>query len=264
MIKFFRKIRQKLLSENRFSKYLIYAIGEILLVVIGILIALQINNKNQFNQERKLESELLEQLHSEFKSNLDQLESKISTRKLMINSATKLLEYKDNKNFENRDSIIECIAFTYLAPTFDPIVNDLTSSGRIQLIRNSQLKESLSRWTSQIIQVTEVEKSWLEYRNKYYFPVLHENSSMRNIINHSLAKNSNQLLQSGKSNNYLTSIGNSTLPEDFSDLFNAKNFEDNLAFCALYSKVINSESEILKNNIIKLLSLIQKELDLLN
>jgi hypothetical protein len=47
MIKFFRKIRQKLLSENKFSKYLIYAIGEIILVVIGILIALSINNWNE-------------------------------------------------------------------------------------------------------------------------------------------------------------------------------------------------------------------------
>ncbi|NKI30425.1 DUF6090 family protein [Croceivirga thetidis] len=47
MIKFFRRIRQKLLSENRFSKYLIYALGEIVLVVIGILIALQINNWNE-------------------------------------------------------------------------------------------------------------------------------------------------------------------------------------------------------------------------
>ena len=51
MIKFFRKIRQRLLTENKFSKYLIYAIGEIILVVIGILIALQINN---WNENRKL------------------------------------------------------------------------------------------------------------------------------------------------------------------------------------------------------------------
>jgi hypothetical protein len=43
MLKFFRKIRQQLLSENKFSKYLLYAIGEIILVVIGILIALQLN-----------------------------------------------------------------------------------------------------------------------------------------------------------------------------------------------------------------------------
>ncbi|WP_282124701.1 DUF6090 family protein [Algibacter mikhailovii] len=52
MIKFFRKIRQQLLSENKFSKYLIYAIGEIVLVVIGILIALSINNRNE---EKKLD-----------------------------------------------------------------------------------------------------------------------------------------------------------------------------------------------------------------
>ena len=56
MIKFFRKIRQQLLNENlsagqagKFSKYLIYAIGDIVLVVIGILIALQINNWNEDN-----------------------------------------------------------------------------------------------------------------------------------------------------------------------------------------------------------------------
>jgi hypothetical protein len=47
MIKFFRKIRQKLLAENKFSKYLFYAVGEIILVVVGILIALTINNNNE-------------------------------------------------------------------------------------------------------------------------------------------------------------------------------------------------------------------------
>jgi len=59
MIKFFRKIRQKLLTENKFSKYLLYAIGEILLVVIGILIALNVNN---FNENRKQEAKIIEAL----------------------------------------------------------------------------------------------------------------------------------------------------------------------------------------------------------
>ena len=52
MIKFFRKIRQNLLMENKTGKYFKYAIGEIILVVIGILIALQINNWNE-NSKRK-------------------------------------------------------------------------------------------------------------------------------------------------------------------------------------------------------------------
>lgn len=47
MLKFFRKIRQGLLTENKISKYLIYAIGEIALVMIGILLALQVNNWNE-------------------------------------------------------------------------------------------------------------------------------------------------------------------------------------------------------------------------
>lgn len=59
MIKFFRKIRQRLLSENKFNKYLIYAVGEIILVVIGILIALQINNWNELNKKKQDERVLL-------------------------------------------------------------------------------------------------------------------------------------------------------------------------------------------------------------
>ncbi len=51
MIKFFRRIRQNLIMENKTSKYFKYAIGEILLVVIGILIALQINNLNEAKKQ---------------------------------------------------------------------------------------------------------------------------------------------------------------------------------------------------------------------
>ena len=54
MIKFFKKARKQLLTENKFTKYLIYALGEIILVIIGILIALQINNANQgLNHSKK-------------------------------------------------------------------------------------------------------------------------------------------------------------------------------------------------------------------
>ncbi|RRQ48127.1 hypothetical protein DZC72_10390 [Maribacter algicola] len=59
MIKFFRKFRQQLLKENRFSKYLLYAIGEILLVVIGILIALQLDNWNDQQKRKQNEEEIL-------------------------------------------------------------------------------------------------------------------------------------------------------------------------------------------------------------
>jgi sensor domain CHASE-containing protein len=62
MIQFFRKLRFSSLSRKRFPKYLLYATGEIVLVVIGILIALQINNCNENRQERQQEQVLLKQL----------------------------------------------------------------------------------------------------------------------------------------------------------------------------------------------------------
>jgi hypothetical protein len=75
MIKFFRRIRQQLLSENKFSKYLIYAIGEIFLVVIGILIALQINNWNQQRIQNKNEQLALKNLKQDFEYNYRTLDS---------------------------------------------------------------------------------------------------------------------------------------------------------------------------------------------
>ena len=75
MIKFFRKIRQNLLMENKTGKYLKYAIGEILLVIIGILIALQVNNFNEQRKENKINNDILLEIHNNLisdKTNLDQ------------------------------------------------------------------------------------------------------------------------------------------------------------------------------------------------
>ena len=71
MIKFFRKIRQSLLTENKFSKYLLYAIGEIILVVIGILIALQINNWNDNRKSRIKIDQILKNVREELALNIN-------------------------------------------------------------------------------------------------------------------------------------------------------------------------------------------------
>ena len=76
-MKFFRKIRQNLLSENKFSKYLIYAIGEIILVVIGILIALQINNLNESKKEKTILNASLNSLVLNLKEDIDNLNKQI-------------------------------------------------------------------------------------------------------------------------------------------------------------------------------------------
>ncbi len=73
MIKFFRHIRQNLIMENKTGKYLKYAIGEIVLVVIGILIALQVSNWNENNNLQKKEVALLFNLKNDIEADISNL-----------------------------------------------------------------------------------------------------------------------------------------------------------------------------------------------
>ena len=84
MIKLFRKIRQKMLTENKFSKYLLYAVGEIILVVIGILIALSINNWNENRKESNLELEILSDLYNNISNNKIKIDNLISRDSIII------------------------------------------------------------------------------------------------------------------------------------------------------------------------------------
>ena len=110
MIKFFRKIRQHLLSKGKTGAYLKYALGEIILVVIGILLALQINNWNELRKARTKEKILLGQIREDYQANLIQLEEKMTTREKIMISGVALLEAFDNPSSANRDSVIKNIA----------------------------------------------------------------------------------------------------------------------------------------------------------
>ncbi|CAN0605597.1 unnamed protein product, partial [Ectocarpus sp. 12 AP-2014] len=106
MIKFFRKIRQNLLSESKFSKYLIYAIGEIILVVIGILIALQINNWNEKQKEEKSELLILKTLQKDFIENKKMYSDIVDKQQFVIDNCKSLIKCFENKDVEyKRDSI---------------------------------------------------------------------------------------------------------------------------------------------------------------
>lgn len=146
MIKFFRKIRQKLLSEKKFSKYLIYATGEIVLVVIGILIALQINNWNNNRlADRQMNSFLLG-ITEDLKLDVSQFDRR-------INFFNKLAEEKKNilklSNFENidTDSLFLIIRprlsnYEINATTFSKIKN----SGITQISKNDSLSKAIYQY----------------------------------------------------------------------------------------------------------------------
>ncbi|MCK0180213.1 DUF6090 family protein [Flavobacteriaceae bacterium S0862] len=103
MIKFFRKIRQKLLSENKFSKYLIYAIGEIVLVIIGILIALQINNNNTLRKETQELYGYLTSIKNNIASDKKQIEQITTFRDSIKFYSQKMLQLSQQNEITRKD-----------------------------------------------------------------------------------------------------------------------------------------------------------------
>ena len=106
MIKFFRNIRKKLLRENRVSKYLVYALGEIVLVVIGILIALQINNWNEWKKERKKEEKILMQVKNNISDSIERWERLLSISDDICKSYDIVVEAKQH-NLPFQDTLQE-------------------------------------------------------------------------------------------------------------------------------------------------------------
>jgi len=106
MINFFRRIRQQLFTENKFRKYLLYAIGEIVLVVVGILIALQVDNWNEVRKSRNFEINILSEIEKSLKGDLSFLQQGIKPRvDLKREALQQLLEMRQStKSFQ--DSVI--------------------------------------------------------------------------------------------------------------------------------------------------------------
>jgi len=121
MIKFFRRIRQSLIMENKTSKYLKYAIGEIVLVVIGILIALQINNWNENQKEIRLEKTIKTGIIKELKKNLQSIDNVIAFHKKK-QQAYQSLPSDFEKTYVNNREILDSLVMIVinLNDTFFP------------------------------------------------------------------------------------------------------------------------------------------------
>ena len=112
MIKFFRKIRQNLLMKNKTGKYFKYAIGEILLVMVGILLALQVNNWNTERLNRQTEKNYYCQLVIDFESDKTDLLKLIEASKQRVKVTKQLLVDLDAKT-KTKEELIS-VSYTHL------------------------------------------------------------------------------------------------------------------------------------------------------
>jgi len=144
MIKFFRKIRYKLMSENKTGKYFTYAIGEIVLVVIGILIALSINNWNENVKSHATEIKILKELKLALKQDLFNI--KINVRSYdEVNRALDIIKEQLQLDEPTNDSLgyafSKSLFNNSVAPTIGPY-ETLKSKG-LDLISNDSLRQDI-------------------------------------------------------------------------------------------------------------------------
>jgi hypothetical protein len=222
MIKFFRKIRQNMLTENKFSKYLIYAIGEIILVVIGILIALSINNWNENRKQKIKEIEILSSIQESLKRDKIDLESVIPSNNrirnsidLLLNHMEKDLPYQDSLKYHFFNSTT-----TWVANFQKSAFENLKSEG-INLISNKDLRKTIVEYYDAGIESS-------KWQSETYRAIVI--NSFQNVLNTRFESfwDSNyndlmQMMENGEDVNPVDIIGE-MVPNDFNSLKKDKEY----------------------------------------
>jgi len=155
----FRKLKIKLLRNKAFVNYLKYALGEILLVMIGILLAIQINNANENRKNRDKESLILHELHKDFTENLDKFQILKQLQYQTFHNGEIVFRNLDKMDVSSsRDSVYRHVTGMFGGYHYYPsngLVESLISTGDIQLISNDTLRKYLVSWNDVLKNYTE-------------------------------------------------------------------------------------------------------------
>ncbi|QBA64959.1 hypothetical protein [Muriicola soli] len=242
MLKFFRQIRLELMEKNKTGKYLKYAIGEIVLVVIGILLALQINNWNQDRLDLKEKQNLLQKVQLEFEANKILLaDYKTACQQTMINLNT-LLELvgsnRETLEAQNLDSIFYNSFLGEELGLSENSINSIIQSGQLRLFRNEPITTLFQQWNAiSSVRVRREEK--LDYwTNNHFIPFLLPFISFKEMDSNA---------------GYFWS-GNSNLKPDYYPLFHKIEFEnmlDNTLWMNQQVLIRLEESEVLIEEILR-------------
>lgn len=162
-------------DEGSLKKYLLYAIGEILLVMVGILLALQVNNWNQNRVNVKKEQKALTDLLEEFKLNEKRIKKKQNARIALV---PELKQYLDlcAEGKSSYQSFLDYHSKPYMIGMTNPsngVIDALISSGELSLIRNDSLKYLLADWKDQVGNLNENELILWEVTLDYNFSFHH-------------------------------------------------------------------------------------------
>jgi hypothetical protein len=241
-------MRKQLLDENKTGRYIKYAIGEIVLVMIGILLALQVNNWNQERQLKKEEAKVLKSLHQEFIENrvrFDEIYELQLYRKKCIN-AVMSDDYKELP-FDNLKTLMGGVTQQWTYDPFQSIYKSVINSGKIELITNDVLKKELSEFQDLLNDYKEEELNVNEFAANNLFPFIIDNLKMNfNLI---------------FSNIEITEEEKNIYKNDMIKLVESDKFENLMVYVYSYMFSIFTEGPILKEEMTSIISLLESEIE---
>lgn len=163
MLRFFRRIRQQLLTQNKFSKYMLYAIGEILLVVIGILIALQLDTWKNESRDRERETYYLNSIKTSIELSQHELDRVINDAQLISSSADTLFLLLTHQNHELlQGKFLDSLLFTstdYSEISLnDGGIQEVLNTGSLDIIKNDRIRIIMASWDERIHKIRKFEE----------------------------------------------------------------------------------------------------------
>ena len=249
-MRFFRF--QKLVSLNT-GKYLRYAIGEVILVVIGILIALQVNNWNEYRKEKVEEKKILLSLHNEISNNLESLqviiEEKnkiIDVNQYIINNTGKNGKWKSTKSLDSLMNYISLSGWIFVPQ--NGVLNEIINSGKLLLIENDLIKNEIASLPQLLSLMIEEDRQYRLDLHQYFLPFLSKNYNLIELTKY------RELLE-----NYSFRMGKTNFSKSIPELLGSREFENILTIQSIWIKFSNEMSINQKNKYLEIQNLIEKE-----
>ena len=176
MITFFRRLRKKLLAEGNLRRYVVYAVGEIFLVMVGILLALQVNNWNQHRLLKQQETLLLEEIQQNFLFNKNELESNLGRYDRVQHNLSKIIDlFPINLQSVNLDSLASYLEKVHFIGNYDysnTSIKKLQNAASFDIISDKELRDLLFQWEIVLADYLEIEVQAIKQHEEIFLPTI--------------------------------------------------------------------------------------------
>lgn len=248
-MKLFRKLRRNLIAFGKFKSYLVYAIGEIILIVIGISIAWKINDLNDIRKNNIVEQKIYNNLNEELNTNLHVLNAVIDEYPKSITYLENTLKYVGKPTNElskgAKDTLVNMI--NKEVSLLDSSINSIVNTTKFEIIESVDLKDLIAIYPSKIKVFTEQDEKIRAIIADRVKPVLEKHISLADLL-------SNENLNY----KHIKEFGSKS---DYSGLLKNKEYQNSIIDRLLQTEIQLNNAKVLRGKTKLLITKLKEELE---